>query len=649
MKISCPKFQLNQLVVLVLVLFLLILNHLINPNLVKASVTSTTPQADFPEVTGAVYATAISEDGNTLYIGGDFSYVDDDEGGAERDNLAAIDLNTMLVTDWHPTDWNDLGPVYDIEIDGNDVLIGGGFYYHSAHDYGSQFVKINRNTGLIDAACPSVINYDDFLCTVYDIELTDDYIYLGGGFDYVGFDYEDGTSVSGLIRLERNTCQLDTHWLPEPDGIVRAIEAVGNDVLVGGSFDYFNGEKTGELVKVSGDDGSLISECNPVVQADDDTYTVYDIEVTDDDIYLGGSFNYVKGKSRHGLARLANDDNCTLDINWDPDPNFYYDEYIYSGTVYTINVDETDNSVYVGGSFDNIGGQSSSEFAKLDIDTGLADTDWNPLIWNYSPVPSTVYSSLITDNYLIVGGSFDLVGTEEVLGLAAFPYELPPTPSPKPTTTPKPALDSNDDLDSSSFSKESIQIPGAIKDLFTTTLVNKPIKDSNTNGQTVLSIIFPNTFNFNAYLSSNHTTANRLSQIREEIRQINTTAGSNLLIAGWLGKELMGFKDKGIIYWQVSNIQQINYKAYPVSGKTAPVIIPELQAKDSIIALKYIDSNLIPPGEPDTKFNENTLRLAHSLDGINWQVIPSSVVDTVNNTVAALTRVAGYYTIVGRY
>ena len=637
MKISCPKFQLNKFVCLISILSLLTLSHLIRPNLIKASVTSTTPVTDFPEVAGTVYATAVSEDGKTLYIGGDFRYVYDARGQIERDNLAAIDLDTMLVTDWNPTDWLWEDPVvYDIEIDGDYVLIGGGFYYDVGAGI-SQFAKLNKNTGLVSDSCaPEVMKTGDFDTeTIYDIELTDDYIYLGGDFDQI-----DGVSVDGLARLDRDTCELDQTWLPMPDGTVRAIEALDSDVLVGGSFEYFYEDEdeiyTGEFVKLRGSDGSRISSCDPLVLMDEPmSFTVYDIEATAEHIYLGGSFDLVQGETRNGLARLNNNSTCLLDDDWDPNPN---------DTVRTINVDEIDNSVYVGGSFESIGGQTGSEFAKLDIDTGLADTDWNPFIWTYippTPPPSTVYSSLIIDNYLIVGGSFNRVGAEELYSLAAFPYELPPSPTPTP--------DSADDSDSSSSGKESIQIPGANKELFATALVNKPIKDSDTNGQIVLAIIFPDTFDFNAYLSSNHTTANRLSQIREEIRQINTTASSNLLIACWSGKELMGFKDKGTIYWQVASIQQINYKAYPASGKTAPVIIPELQAKDSIIALKYSDANLIPPGEPDTKFNENTLRLAHSLDGINWQVIPSSVVDTVNNTVAAIGKVAGYYTIVGRY
>lgn len=653
MKISCPRFKVNKFLILFLLLPLILATWLITNSLVKASVTSTAPVANFPQVDGAVFATAVSDDGKTLYIGGDFDhvYVEDVEGGVERHNLVAIDLETMLVTDWNPSPNNT---VFDIEIDGDYVLIGGGFYYNVGEEKISQFAKLHQDTGLVDETCtPSVIRTRDFeICTIYDIELTSDYIYLGGDFDQIDDYVNDVQTVYGLARLNRDDCTLDTEWLPEPDGTVQAVEAVGNDVLIGGSFNFVNDIITGGLVKIDGADdsiGNLITTCNPGVFSDEGEmiFTVYDIESTNDHIYLGGGFNQVHLKSRNGLARLNNNSTCSLDENWNPNPN---------GTVYSITVDETDNSVYVGGSFDSIGSQDASEFAKLDINSGLTDVNWNPQILREEEIiaPCTVYSSLITDNYLIVGGHFNRVGAETISALAAFPYELPPSPTYTPTPAPELAT-ANQSTKTSSSSKSSkaeyIQIPGATKDLFTNTIVVHPIKDSNTKGQRVLSIIFPETFNFNAYLSANHTTVSHLASIRATLKETSHAATNpgNLLIAGWSGGELMGFRESNTIYWQVGGVQQLFYKAYPAVDKDAPMIIPELQKKESIIALKYTDSNLIPPGEPDTKFNETTLRLAHSMDGINWQIIPSSVVDTVNKTVAALAKVAGYYTIVGRY
>ena len=613
--------------------------------------------AGFPQVEGTVYASAVSEDGETIYIGGNFQTVNDANGSIERNYLAAIDLDTLLVTDWNPV---INGVVYDMEVDGDYVLVGGGFYYDLG-DNESQLVKLHQETGMVALGCqPSVIRSGDFSTeTIYDIELSSEYIYLGGDFDQV-----DGVPVSGLARLNRDTCQLDQSWLPHPSGTVRAIETLGNDVLIGGGFDVVNDQYMGELAKLSGEDGSLISECNPNVHVNQGaTDTVYDIEADADHIYIGGSFNQVSGTSRNGLARLNNDSTCSLDADWNPE--LAYDGSL--GTAYTLRIDDTDDSLYVGGHFDSVGGQSGSEFARLDIDTGLADVDWNPYVWSYSPpVPVTVHTSVITDHYLVVGGSFNRVGAESIGSLVAFSYESPPTPSSTPTPTPeltpepstKPDLSltptptveptSKPKANNSESEEEEIQIPHAIKKLFSL-LVVRPINDSNTNGQEVLSIVFQDTLDFDAFLSSIYTNANRLVELKAKHLQTTTNPSSNLLIAGSSSGGLMGFNEKGIVYWQVSNLQQIFYKAYPAEGKQPSIIIPEIQHKPSIIALKYEDKDLIPPGRPNFKFSELKLKLAHSVDGINWRILPTSVVDPINKTVAAIDKIGGYYTIAGTF
>jgi len=177
-----------------------------------------------------------------------------------------------------------------------------------------------------------------------------------------------------------------------------------------------------------------------------------------------------------------------------------------------------------------------------------------------------------------------------------------------------------------SSSEEQFQIPqlsggSKISGVFT------PIKDSNTGNQNILTIIEPNTFKFDAFLSSQFVDPLVLSNKKHNLLSL-LSAGRTL--------------------WQIGKIQQIWYKAYPPRGsdKDPARIIPELQSKPSIIALSYKDIDLIPPGKPRSRFNSKTLKLAHSLDGITWKVLPTSVVDTVNHTVAALDRVGGYYVIV---
>lgn len=604
------------------------------------------PVADFPQVFGEVYATAVSDDGKTLYIGGYFYYVyvgfPSEETVEERHNLAAIDLETMLVTDWNPSGWLWEGPVYDIEVDGDYILIGGGFKYGS---FGSEFAKISQNDGLADENCMPIVlsssNPDP--SSVHDIKLTNDYIYLGGSFIEI-----DGVEVAGLARLNRDTCELDNSWLPKPNYTVHTIEVIEDDVFIGGDFNKVNGLNRGQFAKISASTGAVSSACIKNFNYGE----INSLKAHNNYLYVGGFFDDVSdpvlGASflRYSLVRLKNDNNCSLDQAWTP--NFYADplEEEYPGTIFTIDVDEADNSIYVGGHFNYVGSQYQNDFVKLDINTGLADS-WNPYLWT-EPILATVHSSLITNNYLIVAGDFDQVGTEERHSLAAFPYEKATSPTPEPPASSSTNKDKKDHKDK----KETVQIPHAVKKLFGL-IVAKPVKDSNTNGQEVLSIVFKDTLDFDAYLSVNHAPVGDLPMIREQNNQAgasNPAANKgNLLIAGWQGHQLMGFKENKTIYWQIGNIQQMFYKAYPASGKEAAVIIPEVQHKSSIIALKYNKSQLIPPGEPNTKFSELKLKLAHSTDGINWRIMSNSVVDPINNTVAAIDKLGGYYVIVASY
>ena len=644
MKTSCPKFRSSNVFAWTAMLLVLVLAYLITHNTVSASVTSSTPIADFPQVYGTVHATALSEDGNTLYIGGDFESVGDPKGTMqERRNLAAIDLETMLVTDWNPQGWQQYGTVYDLEIDGDFVLVGGSFYdYYDEGEIPSQFIKIHReDADVVDTSCPSVINAndegnDDY--AIYDLELTNDYIYLGGDFDEIA-----GVEVAGLARLDRDTCALDTVWLPKVDGSVHAIETMGDSVFIGGDFRTVNELERDGFAKISASTGAVNNTCIKGFNYG----IVHSLIAHNNHLYVGGSFSEVydpvtvANLFRSNLIRLKNDNDCSLDTDWSPNP--YHHNYSYhDAAVYSIDVDETDNSIYVGGSFGRIGGQDRSDFAKVDLNTGLTDINWDSRIWTET---FTVRSSLITKNYLIVAGSFNKVGAEYRNSLAAFPYKTPVDSSGADSTS----TASTKHKDKAKA--EKVQIPHAVKKLFGL-IVAKPVKDSNTNGQEVLSIVFKNTLDFDAYLSVNHTPVGDLPTIKEQNNQANsnTTANKgNLLVAGWQGHQLMGFKENKTIYWQIGNIQQMFYKAYPAAGKEAATIIPEVQHKSSIIALKYNKSQLIPPGEPNTKFSELKLKLAHSMDGSNWRIMSNSVVDPINNTVAAIDKLGGYYVIVASY
>ena len=72
-------------------------------------------------------------------------------------------------------------------------------------------------------------------------------------------------------------------------------------------------------------------------------------------------------------------------------------------------------------------------------------------------------------------------------------------------------------------------------------------------------------------------------------------------------------------------------------------ILASVQNKPSIIALHYNDLQLLKTGGGSVP--ESSLKISYSPDGITWTVLPTSVVDQVNNTVAALHKIGGYYMI----
>lgn len=609
-------------------------------------VTDSSAVANFPQTDGVVKALALSEDGNTLYIGGDFTAVTDSEGTHIRNRLAAIDLNTLSVTSWDP-DANNT--VYTIEVSGSDIFVGGAFTSvgHVGGGYRVQFAKLNNTTGEANSSCyPYVYYYDDDGCpycqTVYFIEVSDGYIYVGGHFDQVKYDGGNLYYRNNLLRFNNDaTCSLDS-WDPNPNGTVYSIEISGENLFIGGGFSTVGDESRSEFAKLSSSDGSVDANCNPNFWTDEyeNTSTVYAINADSEYIYVGGSFDKyggIEGTTRNEIARLNNNIECTLD-DWNPGLSNTYMPPRTSSML------TSESDIFIGGIFDLVGDSDRNGLAILNSSTGIAGT-WNPDIIYDGEGSSAVDNMVFSNNYLIVGGYFTNVGETAATNLVAFPYTPPVSIQDNLTTTPT----------SFSSGPEVIQIPEMTTNLQGPVVIN-PLKESNTGGQEVVAVVFPGVFNFDAYFQSNKIDPKSiaLSLISTPVSGTAATptpklSTNNTVFAGGGDLTILGIKKGGVVSWQVGNIQEMWLKAYPAEGHSAAKIIPELQEKNSIIALKYKKSDLVPPGFPNTKFSELKLKIAHSLDGKTWTTLPTSVVDPITNTVAAIDKIGGYYMIVGGY
>ncbi|MBO9661639.1 delta-60 repeat domain-containing protein [Dokdonella sp.] len=236
------------------------------------------------------------------------------------------------------------------------------------------------------------------------VRLPDGSVVFGGNFSSV-----NGTPRSYLAKL-RPDGTLDPTWNPAPDnsggslsfGTVSALAAdAAGDVYVGGTFTHIGGQARQNLAKLSGSgSGAADAEWNPSA----DGYVRALALDRDGALYAGGGFGRIGGQSRASLAKLSATAAGTVDPLWDPAPD---------GTVSAIWIDPA-GSVYAGGWFTSIGGQSRRNLAKLSVSgPGAADAAWNPR-------PNRDVAALVGDagGHLYVAGSFSDIGAQPRTGLA---------------------------------------------------------------------------------------------------------------------------------------------------------------------------------------------------------------------------------------
>ena len=174
-----------------------------------------------------------------------------------------------------------------------------------------------------------------------------------------------------------------------PYGTVNAVvkDAATGKSYVGGSFSYV-GNYTGSGVPTSTTNGTAVATYPKV---NGSVITV--ISDGSSGWYIGGAFTKVGGISMPGLAHITSDG--VLDSSWSPQVSGGF------SAAAALLLDST--TLYVGGSFTSIGGQTRNNLAAISTTTALA-TSWNPNVNNI------VHSLVKNGTTLYVGGEFTQVG-----------------------------------------------------------------------------------------------------------------------------------------------------------------------------------------------------------------------------------------------
>jgi hypothetical protein len=278
--------------------------------------------------------------------------------------------------------------------------------------------------------------------SVLGIAVQEDGKVLIGGF----FSLVNGVARTNIARLNANGA-LDETWNPGANDAVRQIVVSGTDIFALGDFTAIGGQSRNRIAKLSATGpGAVDPLWNPdhpdnlhalAVRGTNlfvgglsylgrlsttgtgagespwgpqPDYNIFALALSGSDLYVAGNFSQIGGANRSRLAEVSTLGAGAVDPVWDPGATGGN-----LGTIKTLSV--SDSYLYVGGSFDQIGGQSRKNIARLSLEGGgVADPIWDPGTDREAVYALAVGGEDGEDVY--AGGSFSQIGGFQRIGLA---------------------------------------------------------------------------------------------------------------------------------------------------------------------------------------------------------------------------------------
>jgi hypothetical protein len=360
---------------------------------------------------GKVYATALSVDGDVLYIGGEFTRVGQKSGSSFTvKNVAAINVKTgAAIRTWRPEVTGHEAVVRALAVKNGKVYIGGNFT--------SVEGKPRKNLAAVGAYTKAVVlspfapQVGGDTSYVFALEAGDRKLYAGGGFSKV-----NGAPRKNLAAFSLKTGALDRHWRPKATKAptckdpkcshkVRALELGpgGRSIFVGGSFSHVGGTNgrgapRQSVARLYTATGNLHPWKIPswTIQA---PQTAWDLTATRTRLY--GGF----GARRNFLAAFRLDKGNSGARLW---------RFATVGNVQSVALTRNHSRLFFGGHFgineygrSVCNGKPLRGLASVNPATGKIYCHWIPsLDQNRRPSYEGAWSLITTPSYLWVGGGF---------------------------------------------------------------------------------------------------------------------------------------------------------------------------------------------------------------------------------------------------
>jgi Ca2+-binding RTX toxin-like protein len=375
---------------------------------------------------GTVRATALSEDGSTLYIGGKFTSVRENPPGVagasvNASNVAAIDVTTGApIPTWTPqvTDAEGAAAVHSLAVKDGRVFIGGNFTAVGGQPR-HNLAAVAAADGSVDPFAPRVLHTtatpSGQNSHVMALLASDSKLYVGGWFNTA-----DGKSRANLAAFDLESGALDPVWRPRANDKVRDLESAsdGLSIFAAGTFRYMTGsngtkEERQSVARLWADSGNLHPWKIPTgtIQSPQNGW---DLTVTPTVLY--GGFGL---KPNYAAAfQLATGDVGTQ--LW---------RFNTVGNVQTVALSPDGLRLFFGGHFGTnvlehevCGGQQLSGLASVNALTGQINCDWIPQLEPSVNNANGPWAMTSTDTHLWVGGGFTHVSGVDQRNLARFDY-----------------------------------------------------------------------------------------------------------------------------------------------------------------------------------------------------------------------------------
>lgn len=338
------------------------------------------------EACGSYAVRALAVDGSTVYVGGSFKRIG--TAATARTGVAALDGNANVLP-WNP---DADGAVHALALAtlpqrGLTVFTGGTFTRIGGQP--------RHHVAALDSAGAALPWAPNPNASVEALAVGGNAVYAGGEF-------------TGLNALQRAyLAVLDANgapkaWNPAANGPVLALAASPSTLYAGGSFSEIAGQPRARLAAIDAASGVPLA-WNPGADGQ-----VRALGLWGGTVYVGGEFSHVAGQPRSKLAAVASSGGL---LPWNPGAD---------RAVYTLAVAPDlghGESIYVGGEFNTIAGQTRRRLAQVDV-VGQP-TPWNPN--GLSPIGANevVYSLRYANDVVYIGGSFGRIGDIGRKSLAA--------------------------------------------------------------------------------------------------------------------------------------------------------------------------------------------------------------------------------------